>query len=105
MEVSHGRPWFHSAKHTLGQIGQAASLAVIVGGIVAALFASLGYKVSGSGDAIAEIHKTDTVQDSSIARLQRQNEFITTRLDDIAYLVCEQTKRNQPRVILPRSCK
>jgi hypothetical protein len=77
----------------------------ICSGLVVTLLTSMGFTWSGSGTAIADIRRDDVVRDTAIAKLQRQNDVFSSRLDDIVYLVCEQTKRNQPGIILPRSCK
>jgi hypothetical protein len=77
----------------------------IICGFIGLLFTSLGFKLSGAGDAIADIRAADVARDTAIVQLKRQNDVFGSKLDDIAYLVCEQTKRNQPGLILPRSCK
>jgi hypothetical protein len=78
---------------------------VIIGSFVLGLLTSMGFTFSGSGKSIEEMRAANVVRDTAVARLQRQSDVFSSRLDDIVYLVCEQTKRNQPGIILPRSCK
>lgn len=95
------RSWSERAKLFVEIVGGIALAIGFFGG----LMTSMGFKVSGSGEAIASIRATDVAQDTAIAQIRRANDVVTSRLDDIVYLVCEQTKRNQRGIILPRSCK
>jgi hypothetical protein len=79
--------------------------AVVIGSFAVGVLTSMGFTFSGSGQQLTEIRSADVVRDTAIAKLQRQNDVFASRLDDIFYIVCEQTKRNQPGIILPRSCK
>jgi hypothetical protein len=78
---------------------------VVAGSLVVGLLTSMGFTFSGSGKAIEDLRSADVRQDTSIAKLQRQGDLVDTRTEDIAYLVCAMVKRNQPGIILPRSCK
>lgn len=96
---------FHDWKDFSLFVVQIVGGVVVAGGMIVGLLTSMGFTFSGSGAAIAKIQKDDVVRDTTIAKLQRQSDFFSSRLDDIVYLVCEQAKRNQPGIILPRSCK
>jgi hypothetical protein len=76
----------------------------VLGGVLLLVFTSLGFTVSGSGQAIAEIRTANVVRDTAIARLQRRNESSSSRLDAVTYLVCEIAKHDDPSTILPIEC-
>jgi hypothetical protein len=78
--------------------------AVVIAGFIGVLLTSLGFTLSGSGQAIAEIRAANVVRDTAIARLQRQTESSSSRLDAVTYLVCEKAKHDDPSTILPLEC-
>jgi hypothetical protein len=75
------------------------------------VFSSLGFKVSGASQAIADLRQADSVQTHSIdsvktiaASLARRVDGIDSRLDFIAYLGCLQARRYDPSPVLLRAC-
>jgi hypothetical protein len=79
-------------------------VATVAGGFIMLLLSSLGFSVSGAGQAIAQIQSANVVRDTAIARLQRQTESSSSRLDAVTYLVCEKAKHDDPSMILPIEC-
>jgi hypothetical protein len=92
-------------------VGEIAGAATIVAGFVAVLLTSLGFKVSGAGQAITDLARADTAQihrvDSvkvDIAAMSRRMDRIDSQLGFLAYLGCEQAKKNDPSPVLARAC-
>ena len=75
------------------------------------IFSSLGFTVTGSRQAIADLRAADTAQVRSIdsvktsaTLLSRRVDGIDSRLDFIAYLGCLQAKRYDQSPVLLREC-
>ncbi len=77
---------------------------VIGGGLIVGILTSMGFKVSGSGEAITKILAADVARDTAIAQIRRQNQSVSSRLDAVTYLVCMKAKRDDRTLILPREC-
>jgi hypothetical protein len=89
------------------------------GAFIVMLFSSLGFKVSGANQAIAELHSADTAQVRSIDsvkanvaavilrtdRIDARLDRIDGRLDFIVYLSCLQARKHDPSPVLERSCE
>jgi len=82
-----------------------------VGGFLLMLFSSLGFKISGSSQAIAELKSADSSQVRSIDSVKANAAVVTLRLDRIddrldfiVYLVCLQARQHDPSPVLQRSC-
>lgn len=85
-------------------MAEISGLATLGGGFLMLLLSSLGFTFSGSGQAIASIRAGDLLRDTTIAKLQRQTESFSGRLDAVTYLVCMKAKRDDRSLILPREC-
>jgi hypothetical protein len=91
-------------KQSLVFLAQLSGLIIVASGAAILVFTSLGFKVSGSGEAIADIRKADAARDTAISQIRRQSERFGSKLDAVTWLVCEKAKRDDRSMILPREC-